>query len=67
MVLLATLPQLIALPLVAALYNIPRVDCRWILACSLCLCAGVCLSSSQLMADRVRENFYLLMLLLVVG
>ncbi len=67
MVLLVALPQLVALPLVAALCNIPRVDCRWVLACGLCLCAGACLSFSQLTADWVREDFYLPMLLLVVG
>ncbi|MDK2351770.1 MFS transporter [Pseudomonas paraeruginosa] len=67
MVLLLALPQLVALPLVAALCNIPRVDCRWVLACGLCLCGGACLSFSQLTADWVREDFYLPMLLLVVG
>lgn len=55
MVLLVALPQLVALPLVAALCNIPRIDCRWVLACGLCLCAGACLSFSQLTADWVRE------------
>ncbi|VFT10242.1 major facilitator transporter [Pseudomonas aeruginosa] len=38
-----------------------------VLACGLCLCAGACLSFSQLTADWVREDFYLPMLLLVVG
>ena len=30
------LPQLIALPLVAALCNLRRVDCRWVLAAGPC-------------------------------
>ncbi|MEK1840715.1 MAG: MFS transporter, partial [Pseudomonas sp.] len=46
--LLAALPQLIALPLVAALCNLRWVDCRWVLGIGLSMLALSCLGGSQL-------------------
>ncbi|PTN43220.1 EmrB/QacA family drug resistance transporter, partial [Achromobacter xylosoxidans] len=54
------LPQLIALPLVAALCNLRQVDCRWVLASGLGLLAVSCLLGSQLTPVWSREQFYLL-------
>ncbi|SPU53334.1 MFS transporter [Bordetella trematum] len=54
------LPQLIALPLVAALCNLRRVDCRWVLAAGLALLALSCVLGSQLTPAWSREQFYLL-------
>ena len=53
------LPQLIALPLVAALCNLRRVDCRWVLAAG-CLLALSCALGSQLTPAWSREQFYVL-------
>ena len=54
------LPQLIALPLVAALCNLRRVDCRWVLAAGLGLLALSCALGSQLTPAWSREQFYAL-------
>lgn len=54
------LPQLIALPLVAALCNLRQVDCRWVLAAGLGLLALSSLLGSQLTPVWSREQFYLL-------
>ena len=54
------LPQLIALPLVAALCNLRAVDCRWVLAGGLALLAASCALGSQLTPVWSREQFYLL-------
>ncbi|WP_256977418.1 MFS transporter [Bordetella genomosp. 10] len=61
------LPQLIALPAVAALCNIRRVDCRWVLAAGLALIASSCLGASFMTRDWIRDNFYLLQALQVLG
>ncbi|WP_260858405.1 MFS transporter [Paraburkholderia sp. BCC1885] len=57
------LPQLIALPAVAALCNIRRVDCRWVLAAGLALIALSCMAGSFMTSDWIRENFYVLQML----
>jgi DHA2 family multidrug resistance protein len=53
------LPQLVALPAVAALCNLRRVDCRWVLATGLALIALSCLVASNMTSDWVRDNFYI--------
>src|SRR5476651_724057 len=65
--LLAALPQLIALPLVAALCNLRRVDCRWVLGIGLSMLALSCLGGSQLTSEWIRDDFYLLQLLQIFG
>ncbi|HBN9524569.1 TPA: MFS transporter [Pseudomonas aeruginosa] len=67
MIILVALPQLLSLPLVAGLCNIPRVDCRWILAIGLALCAISCIGMSHLTSEWTRENFYLLLSLQIIG
>lgn len=65
--LLVALPQLLALPLTAALCNIRAVDCRWVLACGLGMLALSCLGGSQITSQWIRDNFYLLQLLQIFG
>lgn len=65
--LIVALPQLIALPLVAALCNIRRVDCRWVLAAGLGLIALSCIGGSFMTQDWIRDNFYVLQFLQVLG
>ncbi|MGV6475068.1 MFS transporter [Azotobacter vinelandii] len=65
--LLVALPQLPALVLVGALCNIPRVDCRWVMAAGTLCCAISCIGFSFLSSDWTRDNFYPLMLLQIVG
>src|ERR1700692_1100574 len=60
------LPQLIALPVTAAILNISRVDCRWVLGLGLTLVAASCALGSFMTSDWVRENFYLLPALLTM-
>lgn len=65
--LLVALPQLVMLPLVAALCNSRKVDCRFVLAGGmLCLAAAGWLGT-WLTVDWVRENFYPLQFLQVFG
>ncbi|WP_085582177.1 MULTISPECIES: MFS transporter [unclassified Pseudomonas] len=65
--LLAALPQLIALPLVAALCNLRWVDCRWVLGLGLSMLALSCLGGSQLTSAWIRDDFYVLQWLQIFG
>ena len=65
--LLAALPQLIALPLVAALCNLRWVDCRWVLGIGLSLLILSCIGGSQLTSEWIRDDFYVLQLLQIFG
>jgi DHA2 family multidrug resistance protein len=65
--LLAALPQLIALPLVAALCNLRWVDCRWVLGIGLSMLALSCLGGSQLTSAWIRDDFYVLQWLQIFG
>jgi len=65
--LIVALPQLVALPLTAAILNIERVDCRWVLAIGLAMVATSCALASFVTAEWVRENFYLLQMLQIMG
>ncbi len=65
--LLAALPQLIALPLVAALCNLRWVDCRWVLGIGLSMLALSCLGGSQLTSAWIRDDFYALQWLQIFG
>ncbi|WP_110969691.1 MFS transporter [Pseudomonas huaxiensis] len=67
LMLLVAMPQLISLPLVAALCNIRAVDCRWVLAVGLGMLALSCFGGTQLTSEWIRDNFYLLQLLQVFG
>ena len=65
--LVVALPQLLMLPLIAAICNSARVDCRYILAGGmLCLGAASWLGT-WLTPDWVRDNFYPLQILQVFG
>jgi DHA2 family multidrug resistance protein len=57
------LPQLLALPFVAALCNVRTIDCRWILAAGLGLIAVTCGVGSYLTSDWIRDNFYVLQII----
>lgn len=65
--LIVALPQLILLPVTAALCNIRRVDCRYVLvvgmAC-LALAAGL---GTAMTPDWVRDNLYLIQALQIFG
>lgn len=61
------LGQLAALPLVSALCNISRVDCRWVLACGLGIIAVTCYLGSAMTSDWIRDNFYGLQMLQILG
>ncbi|MGZ9741722.1 MFS transporter [Pseudomonas sp. GNP012] len=65
--LLAALPQLIALPLVAALCNFRWVDCRWVLGIGLSMLALSCVGGSQLTSAWIRDDFYVLQWLQIFG
>jgi MFS transporter, DHA2 family, multidrug resistance protein len=65
--LLVALPQLVALPLTAALLKIRRVDCRWVMALGIGLVVASCILGSFMTSDWVRDNFYVLEALLTVG
>ncbi|WP_271408565.1 MFS transporter [Pseudomonas sp. Q1-7] len=67
MMLLVALPQLVALPLVAALCNLRWVDCRWVLACGLAMLACACWLGSHLTSAWIREDFYLVQALQIFG
>ena len=67
LMLLVAMPQLLSLPLTAALCNIRAVDCRWVLALGLGMLAASCLGSSLLTVEWVRDNFYGFYLLQVFG
>lgn len=59
--------QLIALPLVAALCNLKRVDCRWVLAVGLGLIAATCYLGTSMTSDWIRNNFYGLQMLQILA
>ncbi|MBH3447055.1 MFS transporter [Pseudomonas moraviensis] len=65
--LIAALPQLIALPLVAALCNLRWVDCRWVLGIGLSMLALSCLGGSHLTSAWIRDDFYVLQWLQIFG
>jgi DHA2 family multidrug resistance protein len=65
--LLAALPQLIALPLVAALCNFRWVDCRYVLGIGLSMLALSCVGGSQLTSAWIRDDFYVLQWLQIFG
>ncbi|WP_426202179.1 MFS transporter [Pseudomonas sp. TWP3-1] len=65
--LLAALPQLIALPLVAALCNLRWIDCRWVLGIGLSMLALSCFGGSQITSVWIRDNFYVLQWLQIFG
>ncbi|CAB3788921.1 putative multidrug resistance protein EmrY [Paraburkholderia ultramafica] len=56
-------PQLLALPLVAALCNVRAIDCRWILATGLGLIVLTCDIGSYLTSDWIRNDFYVLQII----
>ena len=67
LMMLVAMPQLIALPLTAALCNIRAVDCRWVLAVGLAMLAVSCVGSSLLTSAWIRGDFYPFYLLQVFG
>lgn len=67
LMLIVALPQLLALPLVAALCNFRWIDCRWVLAAGLGLLALYCGLATQMTSEWIRDNFYSLQLLQIVA
>jgi DHA2 family multidrug resistance protein len=65
--LIMALPQLIALPLVAALCNLRWVDCRWVLGIGLGMLTLSCIGGAQLTSAWIRDEFYVLQLLQIFG
>lgn len=61
------LPQLLIAPLIAALLNIRRVDCRWVLCCGVLLLVTACLLGTQITTDWARQNFWLMQILQAFG
>jgi MFS transporter, DHA2 family, multidrug resistance protein len=56
--LVVALPQVLALPLISALCNLRRVDCRWVLAAGLTLMGLSAFGGTYLTSDWFRGNFY---------
>jgi DHA2 family multidrug resistance protein len=65
--LLLAIPLLITLPVTAAVLNLRQADHRWVMAIGLCLIATTCFLGSFVTSDWVRENFYWLQSLEIVG
>ena len=65
--LVMALPQLLALPLVAALCNLRWVDCRWVLGIGLGMLVLSCLGGTHLTSAWIRDDFYGLQLLQIFG
>ena len=65
--LMVALPQLIMLPLTAALCNMRSVDCRYLLGIGMSCLGLAAFLGTWLTPDWVRDNFYLLQGLQIVG
>lgn len=65
--LVVALPQLIMLPLIAALCNSARVDCRYVLVAGMLCLAGASWLGTWLTPDWVRDNFYPIQMLQILG
>lgn len=65
--LVVALPQLIMLPLIAALCNSARVDCRFVLVAGMLCLAGASWLGTWLTPDWVRDNFYPIQMLQILG
>jgi DHA2 family multidrug resistance protein len=60
-----TLPQLALIPALAAFCSQPWVDCRWVMAGGLGLCAVALLCASDVTGAWTRDNYYWLLALQV--
>ncbi len=65
--LLVAIPLLISLPLTAALLNLRQVDHRWVMAIGLSLIATSCFLGSFMDSEWIRDNFYALHSLEILG
>nr|WP_082784396.1 MFS transporter [Gluconobacter thailandicus] len=65
--LILAVPQLVALPLVSALCNIRKVDCRIVLMAGLAIQGASYWLGTWIDSDWVRENFYIVQLMQVVS
>ncbi len=65
--LIVALPQLIILPLVSALLNIERIDCRWMFGIGLGLVSYSLYLATHITSDWIRDDFYFSAALLSVG
>ena len=65
--LLVAIPLLVVLPLTAAALNLRRVDHRWVMAIGLCLMVTTCTMGSVMTSEWIRDNFYWLQSLQIVG
>ncbi|WP_437883235.1 MFS transporter [Pseudomonas sp. LRF_L74] len=67
LMLIVAMPQLLALPLVAALCNLRWIDCRWVLACGFAMLATSCWLGSHMTSAWIRDDFYTVQLLQIFG
>jgi len=65
--LIIALPQLVILPVVSAILNIEKVDCRLIFAIGLGLVAYSCYLATFITSDWIRTDFYFIVALLALG
>lgn len=65
--LVVALPQLIMLPLIAAICNSRKVDCRYVLAAGMLCLAVASWLGTWLTPDWVRDNFYVMQALQAFG
>lgn len=61
------LPQLIILPLFAAILSNERVDCRWVFITGMLLVACSCYLATFLTSAWIRDDFYFIVALLSLG
>jgi DHA2 family multidrug resistance protein len=65
--LVVALPQLIVLPLVGAFCNLPRVDCRYVMAAGLLLMGLSFFTGTYITSDWYRATFYPMQVLMMFG
>jgi DHA2 family multidrug resistance protein len=65
--LLVAIPLLLTLPVTAAVLNLRWTDHRWVMAIGLSLIATTCFLGSYMDSEWIRDNFYLLQSLQIVG
>jgi MFS transporter, DHA2 family, multidrug resistance protein len=65
--LIIALPQLVLLPLVAAVLNYEQLDWRWVFVTGLALIAWSCYLASSLTSEWIADNFYFILALQALG
>jgi DHA2 family multidrug resistance protein len=65
--LIIALPQLVVLPMISALLNVERVDCRWVFITGMIFVGTSCYLASTLNSEWIRDDFYWIVALLSAG